>query len=76
MELTFENLLAHINTVYILVTKNAQTDKTLPSLATWHHDDDDNVIQEADLRLKVSTISQMKHLNRKPFTKETFYTIG
>lgn len=54
MELTFENLLAHINTVYILVTKNVQ-DKTVPSLATWrHHHDDEDGIQEANLRLKVS----------------------
>lgn len=52
MELTFENLLAHINTVYILVTKKIQ-DKSVPSLATWRHHDEENGIQEANLRLKV-----------------------
>lgn len=53
MELTFENLLAHINTVYILVTKKVQ-DKSVPSLATWrHHQDEENGIEEANLRLKV-----------------------
>ncbi len=58
MELTFENLLAHINTVYILVTKEKkidvqQQDKAVPSLATWRHEDGTGIIQEANLRLKV-----------------------
>ncbi|KZS04200.1 Guanylate cyclase soluble subunit beta-1 [Daphnia magna] len=57
MELTFENLLAHINTVYILVTKEKkidvqQQDKAVPSLATWRHEDGTGIIQEANLRLK------------------------
>ncbi|EFX89313.1 hypothetical protein DAPPUDRAFT_310298 [Daphnia pulex] len=57
MELSFENLLAHINTVYILVTKEKKSDqspdKAVPSLATWrHHEDGTEIIQEANLRLK------------------------
>ncbi|KAI9557744.1 hypothetical protein GHT06_017573 [Daphnia sinensis] len=55
MELTFENLLAHINTVYILVTKEKKNDvhdKAVPSLATWRHEDGTGIIQEANLRLK------------------------
>lgn len=60
MELSFENLLAHINTVYILVTKEKKSDqspdKAVPSLATWrHHEDGTEIIQEANLRLKVKT---------------------
>jgi hypothetical protein len=59
MELSFENLLAHINTVYILVTKEKKSDqssdKAVPSLATWrHHEDGTEIIQEANLRLKVN----------------------
>jgi hypothetical protein len=63
MELTFENLLAHINTVYILVTKEKKSeqvqsldDKAVPSLVTWrHHEDGSEMIQEAcNLRLKVN----------------------
>lgn len=59
MELSFENLLAHINTVYILVTKEKKSDQTqdeaVPSLATWrHHEDGTEIIQEANLRLKVN----------------------
>ncbi len=59
MELSFENLLAHINTVYILVTKTGQ-EKAAPSMATWrpHQEDDDgSTVQEANLRLKVNWIS-------------------
>lgn len=67
MELTFENLLAHINTVYILVTKGRkndvqQHDKTVPSLATWRHEDGTAIIQEANLRLKVKLKMHISHL--------------
>jgi hypothetical protein len=76
MELSFENLLAHINTVYILVTKEKKSDqssdKAVPSLATWrHHEDGTEIIQEANLRLKVNQteitpkITQQRHLRRR-----------
>ena len=58
MELSFENLLAHINTVYILVTKS-DNNKAAPSQATWRphqesQEDDDghSTVHEANLRLK------------------------
>lgn len=48
MDLTFENLLAHINTVYVLVTKNDSSKST--KLAAWTDESDDD---SQDIRLKV-----------------------
>ena len=79
MELSFENLLAHINTVYILVTKEKkmsdQDDKTVPSLATWRHQEDGTeIIQEASLRLKVKTNKHNNiRLKRRPVRIHIFF---
>ena len=60
MELTFENLLAHINTVYILLTKSDQQQRgamssSSSSAVAWtHHINDD--VQDQSLRLKVISI--------------------
>ena len=54
MELTFENLLAHINTVYILVTKTERDNKkSSTTLTTWRHEEEGSGLHEANLRLKV-----------------------
>jgi hypothetical protein len=48
------------------------SDKAVPSLATWrHHEDGTEIIQEANLRLKVNQteitpkITQQRHLRRR-----------
>lgn len=52
MDLTFENLLAHINTVYILVTKNDEQKSS--ALADWSQQEDEGPgMREPNLRLKV-----------------------
>ena len=58
MELTFENLLAHINTVYILLTKSESASGTPSAVWTNHinNDDDNNsALQDPSLRLKVKS---------------------
>lgn len=51
MELTFDNLLAHINTVYVLVTNSSPT-KT----STWMPDEYEGHEISDNLRLKVIAV--------------------
>jgi len=81
MELTFENLLAHINTVYILLTKTDQEQQRRNATAaeawTHHinhrgpvshgHDDDSNSSNddEVDPSLRLKVLLKLKIINIK-----------
>lgn len=63
MEMTFDNLLAHINTVYVLVTNSSPT-KT----STWMPDEYEGHEISDNLRLKVIHLKSVRisKLTTKP----------
>lgn len=56
MELAFDNLLAHINTVYILVTNTSPT-KTTPAWTPHGLEVEGPGMSEPNLRLKVNQLT-------------------
>lgn len=58
MDLTFENLLAHINTVYVLLTKSedVMSAPTASQLASWSHDDSSHGLDILRLKVYIKTL--------------------
>ena len=63
MDLTFSNVQAHINTVYVLITKESKKNKGQPAGTVWNNEEERVGLQEPNLRLKVSNISSFYGFN-------------
>lgn len=67
MDLTFSNVLAHINTVYVLITKQSREknkDGGQTDMTVWTNEEEHVGLQEPNLRLKVIPFHPNSYLLR------------